>query len=67
MDQETVNSYITKAFSTRDLVSQTLSSTIGHVMENAVVAQKGTQQVEHASVAKCCTMIISLGAAPVQK
>ena len=44
-----------------------MANSIGLLMENAVLAEKGSQQLSNASVAQCCTLIVSAGAAGAAK
>lgn len=50
-----------------DMVAVVMANSIGLLMENAVVAEQNTQQISNASVAQCCALIISAGAAGATK
>ncbi len=45
------------------LTNMTMADTIGLVMHDAVIAQKGMQTVANAAVTQACVLILSVGAA----
>jgi len=43
-----------------------MANSIGLLMENAVIAEKGAQAIQNAGVAQCCALMIAAGAAKVK-
>lgn len=49
------------------LTYMAMSSSLAHVMNNAVTAERSSQMIQTASVTQCCALMVSIGAAGAAK
>ena len=49
------------------VTSVAMANSLGLMMENAVVAEKGSQTIQSASISQCCVLMVAVGAAATAK